>query len=65
MAIRLSNSRRYGPLLKNSCDRKSHWGLPEIPRGSAALTEVTRDSDAVLHLSALQSQALQDNISFP
>ena len=30
-----------------NCDWKSHWGLPEIPRGSAALTGVTRDSVAV------------------
>ena len=28
-------------------DRKSHWGLLEIPRGCVALTGVTRDSDAV------------------
>ena len=28
-------------------DRKSHWGFPEIPRGSAVLTGVTQDSDAV------------------
>ena len=28
-------------------DRESDWGLPEIPRRSAALTGVTRDSGAV------------------
>ena len=32
---------------KRKRDKKSHWGLPEIPRGCAALTGVTRDSDAV------------------
>ena len=31
----------------NRRDRKSHWGLPEIPRRCTALTGVTRDSDAV------------------
>ena len=31
----------------NPVDRKSLWGLPEIPRGCAALTVVTRDSNAV------------------
>ena len=34
-------------LLVVSCDRKFHRGLPEIPLGCAALTGITRDSDAV------------------
>ena len=49
---RLAKSVMFGKLMRGAGkmvggDRRSQWGLPEISRGSAALTGVARDGDGV------------------